>query len=89
MTNEMSDLDLFVYNGALPGSPAANSDLKKGDKILSINGIVLRSIDDWNEAIDNNREQRIIEVLRGNQVLTIKIDVVPWDEEEISHSVLN
>lgn len=73
--NGMSDTDsnLFVYNGGLPGSLAERSDLCIGDKILSMNGVVLLDLDDLNKAVSKDSSKRSMEVLRGNRVLNIEI----------------
>ena len=68
--------NFFLYMGSFPGSPASKSDLRIGDKILSINGVVLKSIDDWYKAIMDVSIDRVIEVLRGNKIISIKIDLV-------------
>ena len=77
--NETSN-ELFIYKGSIPGSPADKSDLQKGDKLLSLNGITLRTIDDYIAAIKVNRNQRVVEVLRGDQILTITIEIEVEDE---------
>lgn len=87
MGKEISNLDFFVYSGALPDSPAALSDLKVGDKILSLNHISIRSIEDWNAAVNANRSKRIVEVLRGNQILTVEFDVTVSENAEDTDKV--
>ena len=67
--------NLFVYYGAIPGSPAANSDLKIGDKIISVNGLPLLKLEDLNSAIESCPSKRIVEVLRGENILTIEINM--------------
>jgi S1-C subfamily serine protease len=66
--------NLFVYQGSPPGSPADKSDLRIGDKFISINGVVLRDLSDWEAAIKSTGS-RVVEVLRGNEVLSIVVDL--------------
>jgi len=66
----------FVYYGSDPESPAAKSDLRIGDLILSINGITLETNDDLNKALANCVGFfTFVEVLRGDKILSIKIDI--------------
>lgn len=71
-TNESANV--FVYDGAISGSPAEKSDLRIGDQILSLNGVTLLNIEDLNKALNINRYKRVIEVLRGNSIINIEID---------------
>jgi S1-C subfamily serine protease len=63
----------FIYDGACVGSLAEQSDLRVGDKILSLNGITLIEFEDLDIGIEKDPYKRVMEVLRGNQILTIEI----------------
>jgi S1-C subfamily serine protease len=63
----------FIYDGACVGSLAEQSDLRVGDKILSLNGITLMDVGDLDIGIEKDPYKRVMEVLRGNQILTIEI----------------
>lgn len=73
----MSDQNsnMFVYAGACVGSLAERSDLRVGDKILSLNGITLMNIEDLNIGVEKDPHRRVMEVLRGNEILTIEIHI--------------
>ncbi len=72
--NDMNS-NTFVYEGACVGSLAEQSDLRIGDKILSLNGITLINIEDFDIGIGKDPSKRVIEVLRGNKILTIEIRI--------------
>lgn len=76
-----NESNLFVYNGAVPGSPAAKSDLRIGDKILSVNGVALLNLEDLNLSIEACPGKRVIEVLRGSNIMTIEIDMSNLTQE--------
>jgi S1-C subfamily serine protease len=82
-----SSSDLFTYYGAIPGSPASRSDLQIGDKIISVNGKPLLNLEDLGLAIESCPEKRILEVLRGNELISIEIDMSSSIEDNINNSI--
>jgi len=60
------------------GSPAMKAGLKKGDTIVSINGV---SVNDWGEMADifskNPERQMNLEVKRGDELINIKVTPEP------------
>lgn len=61
--------------GILPGSPAARSDLRKGDIIVSINGSPVKSVEEVQQALTRGGLDFKVVVERGNKKITITVTI--------------
>ena len=61
--------------GILPASPAARSDLRKGDIIVSINGSPVKSVEEVQQALTRGGPDFKVVVERGNKKITITVTI--------------
>lgn len=64
-----------VFNGAIPNSPAEKAGMKKGDVILSMNGIAIKDFNNYINAKDScvNGIQKM-DVLRNGALIEVELD---------------
>ena len=66
-----------------PGMPAAKAGLKEGDEIVAVSGKPVRVIDALIDNLQETKDQVVdVDVLRGNQRLTFKLQPVLADAED-------
>jgi regulator of sigma E protease len=66
-----------------PGMPAAKAGLKEGDEIIAVGGKPVRVIDALIDNLQETKDQVVdVDVLRGNQRLTFKLQPVLADAED-------
>jgi predicted metalloprotease with PDZ domain len=70
-----------IYTGAEPGSPAENSGLCGGDRIVSVNGKIISCPEDWDLAMKNRGETQVVVAIRNNQWKQFTIGVNKIDPD--------
>ncbi len=68
---------IVQFRAAIPGSPAAKAGMKKGDIILSVNGVPTPTFTDYIAATENRTNFQKMDVLRDNEVIEITLT---WDD---------
>lgn len=63
----------LVVSDVENGSPAWNSHLRKGDIILSVNRIAVKTLEDFKKVIEQNNNQILLNIQRGNTALFVII----------------
>ena len=77
LSNRIQRSQLPLVVDTTVGSPAAIAGLRVGDRLLRVNGVVLRDIIEWNLLTDD--EQVDLELLRGNDIVNVLVEKQPGE----------
>lgn len=70
----------FIISYVRPGSPADDADLRPGDKLLSINGLAVNSMDIstvYASILKKNGRRMVMRVQRQDEIIKKKFDLIP------------
>jgi S1-C subfamily serine protease len=71
---EMNKPGLLI-GSLLPGSPAFKAGVKLNDRLLAVDGRAINNFNDYIEATEEWVPTHTLDIIRGNELLTIKIDL--------------
>lgn len=74
LLNKKSDFAGILVRGILPGSASERAGIQAGDTLIAVDGAPLLSLQDYVDASSKRGTSQVFDVLRGNQLLQIKVD---------------